>query len=89
MLLTSEIHSVFVVPIIGGHPWNWGSMYRESVRSPPFVLLSAAKSYTINGLKALMLSDVLYDIPVDENLIIITEPKLTPKKGRLYNLNIY
>lgn len=89
MLLTSEIHSVFVVSIIGGHPWNWGSTYRESVRSPPFVLLSAAKSYTINGLKALMLSDVLYDIPVDENLIIITEPKLTPKKGRLYNLNIY
>lgn len=72
MLLTSEIQSVFVVSIIGGHPWKWGSMYRESARSLPFILLSAAKSYIINGLKALMLSNVLCDISVDENLIIIT-----------------
>lgn len=52
-----------------GHPGLGGVYLGGSARSQPFVLLSVAKSCIINGLKALMLSNALYDTLTDENLM--------------------
>lgn len=62
VLLHSETEgSVFIVKIIGGHSWNWGSVW-ESAGCQPFTLLSTATSCTIHGPKALTLmpSNILY-----------------------------